>query len=464
MSPILNWLTDRSRYKLGTARCGAARYLGYHFGPTGYGITRKAESVPLIAGISVHDGVEQFATILLEHDTLTDEATTRRIVSSVQAKYLAKVEERGYRGVLGGPHTEETIKEQCSLISGLLWSVRLKFLPWLHANFRVRLVEKERPHILTCTCGAGPMDFPQHVARGCEGIVLQLRNDLLAERRTGGGTLAYFEVKTTGWDSDTWSEQWETDPQLSLGTLDIPEQYQREVTELYIVGLRKGARRRDRYDPDGRKRQSSALCYGYCRPGNPPVATDDWLPAWEWLDEHGQLKRASKAHKRRGVWEIAESDWPVYHAYRTQTPELLPDEYWVRMLPNSILDKVCFLLGPMNRQDAQLQNIRQSMIGEETEWQRILWELYEVQQQHGWSTPEFQDAFARLVPKSWDCRRFGLEYECEFARLCHRRPGWEDPLASNFYVPRMPHHTFERQQAVERGLLPAEAQDVDEDE
>ena len=37
-------LTDRTRYKTGTGRCACARYLGYHFGPTGYGIAPTADS------------------------------------------------------------------------------------------------------------------------------------------------------------------------------------------------------------------------------------------------------------------------------------------------------------------------------------------------------------------------------------------------------------------------------------
>lgn len=460
VAPLL-WYTDRSRYKLGTARCGAARYLGYHFGPTGYGITQRADSLPLAIGIYVHAGVEQFGAILKAHDRLPTLEETRFIIGAVRAGYLARVEERGFRGMLAGPITDETIQEQSYLISGLLWVLRLKLLPWLHQQYRVLSVEQERLHFLDCTCGAGPLDAAQHIARGCQGKALMLRTDLLAQRR-GATTAAYFEVKTTGWESEAWAEQWETDPQLGLGTLDFDRLYGVEVSELYIIGLNKGARKRDYKDTEGRKKQQSALCYGYRRPTNPPLLQDDWLPSYEWTDDQGEVKRSSRAHRRTGIWELAESDWPTWQAYHAQDPSLSPEEFWVRMLPQSILDKVCFVLGPMNRQDQQIQSLRQGFLGEEERWQGILWTLYEAQASgHGWGSVEFQRLFDRLVPKSWNCRPFGKEHQCEMVPICHKYSGWEDPLGSGHYVPRLPHHQSELDAAVARGLLPAQAEEAE---
>lgn len=466
-APLTVWLTDRSRYKTGTGRCPAARYLSYHFGPTGYGITTRAESLPLATGLSAHEGAEAFAKILQAEDRLPTEVETRAIILAVQAKYLEKVSARGFRGMLAGAATDETITEQCVLISGLLWAMRIKFLPWLHQSYQVVLVEKERAHMLTCTCGGGVAPFDVHVARGCEGSVLMLRTDLLARRRTGGG-LAYFEIKTTGWDSDAWAEQWETDFQLALGTIDVKQTYGEEVTELYIVGLAKGSRRKDKYEPEGgiapRKKQQSALCYGYYKPGNPPLAPDQWLPTWEWQDEHGETKRANKSYKRRGIWELKDSDWPTWLAYHAQDPNMTPEEFWVRTLPESVLDKVCFILGPLNRQDHQIEATRQGMIGEEATWHQRLWQLYEVQQTHPWASEEFQSVYAQLVPKSWACRPFGAEHQCEHVHICHRHEGWQDPIGSGKYQPRRPHHSFELEQAIARGLLVEDAAEVAEED
>src|SRR5262245_22214372 len=238
-APLTLWLTDRSRYKLGTGRCRRARYLGYHAGPAGYGLTTRSESLPLPTGLSAHEGLEAFATILLKQQRLPTLDEVRGIIAEVRAKYVAKCEARGFRGILGSAQTEETITEQSTLIAGLLLTLYLKFLPWLHQTFEVVAVEQERLHFLSCTCGAPPLDAEEHVRRGCPGRALMLRTDLLARRR-GGQTLSYFECKTTGWESDAWAEQWETTPQLALGTLDAEQVWGGEVTELYIVALAKG--------------------------------------------------------------------------------------------------------------------------------------------------------------------------------------------------------------------------------
>lgn len=463
-APITLWLTDRSRWKTGLSRCPRQRYLHNHFGPTGYGITTKAESVPLATGKYVHAGLEGFMRHLQQHDALPDVHLTRALVVQVCEQYESRVEERGFRGMLQSDHTDETIQEQKVLISGLLWALRLKFLPWFHEQFRVVEVEQERLHLLSCACGAGSLPIDVHLARGCEGRALMIRTDCLAQRRTSR-SLAYFECKTTGWDSEAWAEQWETDPQLGLGTLDLAETYGAEVSELYILTLSKGARRRDKYDEvsqsSGRKRQLSPLCYGYVRPGNPPLQPEDWLPGYEWIDSDGLVKRASRQHKKKGVWLLGESDWPTYQAYHAQDPELGAAEFWVRNLPSSVLDKICFLLGPMNRQDHQILSVVRGMGAEEARWQTGLWELYELQQQHVWGSEAVQYALDRLFPQSWNCRPYGKDHQCEFVPICHREVGWDQPLLTGRYVPRLPHHTPERDQAVARGLIAADAFEED---
>lgn len=468
--PLNLWLTDRTRSKTGLGRCQRKRYLSAHFGPTGYGITSRSESMPLATGIAVHEGIAGFSEILITDDRLPALPEVREIVKRSQQEYLAKVGARGFSGILKGPITDETIREQTALISGLIWAVRLKFLPWFHQTYKLISAERERLHFLSCTCGAGPLDTAEHMRRGCQGIALMIRTDILAARR-GASTLAYFEAKTTGWESDAWAEQWETDPQLALGTLDTDKEYGAEVTELYIIGIGKGARKKDRYeeaDPNnplsGMRRQQSPLCYGYCRPGNPPLATEDWLPSYEWVDDNGETKRKTKMHRRRGIWELPESDWPVWRAYHQQDPELTPEEFWIRMLPASVLDKVCFLLGPMNRQDEQLRMLRTSMLADEQRWQETLWTLYEFQGEYKWDSPAFQERLDQLVPCSWACRPFGKEHQCEFVPICHRDEGWQDPIGSGRFVPRRPHHAPELQQAVARGLLVADTQEEAEEE
>ena len=459
----LLWLTDRTRFKDGVARCARKRYLSNYAGPTGYGLVARRESLPLATGISVHRILED-ATHILTHDRLPTLAEARASIGTRVAEYIARVDARGYRGILSGPQTEETIAEQGELIAGLGWVLHLKFLPWFHQTYQAIAVEQERLHFLECACGAPPLDAEEHLRRGCTGKALMIRTDLLARRRSGQG-LAYFECKTTGWDSESWAEQWETDPQLALGTLDAEALWGGEVTELYVVALSKGSRKRDRYEDDGVRRQQSPLCYGYLRPGNPPLMPDDWLPSYEWVNEAGEVKRKSRAHRRTGVWQLQGSDWPVWLAYKGSDPQLTPSEFWVRQLPVSLVDRICHVIGPMNRQDQQLRSLLRSLQAEEGRWQDALWRLYELQQAgHVWPSAVFQSELDRLIPCSWACRPFGREHQCEFVPVCHRHVGWDDPMGSGQYQPRLPHHTPELQQAVARGLLPEQAEEPEEEE
>lgn len=468
-APLTLWLTDRSRFKTGLSRCPRERYLKYHFGPSGYGITTLAQALPLATGQYVAQAFELLLKATQATDTLPEAPQVRQIVAEVQGRYEALLVERGFRGVLAGAATDETIQEQKTLIAGLAWTIRLEFLPWFIQRYRVVDVERERLHFLSCTCGALATDEQEHIRRGCQGVALMQRLDLLAANRDTG-SFAYFEVKTTGWDSDAWVEQWETDYQLALGTLDAVARYGQEVTELYIVGLRKGRRVRPKAEDGqiepGPKRQESALCYGYCRPSNPPLTTDDWLPAYKYVDAEGKPRSASRQHRKRPVHELAKSDWPVIEMMREREPDATVEELWFRLLPPDSTQKVCFVLGPMNRQDAQLASVRTAMLAEERRWQDNLWAVYNAQtlSRLPFHDDDFQTVLDQAFPQAWSCRPFGTEHQCEFVPICHRYSGWQDPLTMGKYTLRLPHHQPEIDQAVARGLLAAQAQPVEEQE
>jgi hypothetical protein len=461
------WLTDRTRYSTGTGRCARERYLRNHFGPTGYGIVRKAESLPLMTGSYWHVILEHFWTYLKEQEAIPPIEFVREAIQDGIQQYEKRIVARGFRGLLQSEHTDLIIKEQQTLIAGLAWMVYRQIVPWLHTHYRVLQAELETVYMLDCTCGlgSGVLDPLLHDQRGCQGIGQMLKQDLVAAKREGG-TLAYFEGKSTGWGGDNWAPQWETKPQLSIGSFGIPERYGKEVSELYIIAGYKGARKttkaKDPFEQDV-TRQESPFCYGYCKPGNPPLGTDDWKPAYEWVDEYGAVRRVSQAHKKRGVWELPESDWPAWT--KRERTDLSPIEWWTQYaLPSSVAEKQVFLVGPMNRQDVQILALKRQIVGEERHWQQILWQLYELQQAgHSWTSEEFQQQLDYLVPASWDCRRFGTKHECEYLGLCLRKQGWEDPLSAGF-VARRPHHATELDVAISRGLLPEQSEDEESDD
>lgn len=468
--PLKIWLTDRSRYSTGTGRCGRERYLKNHHGATGYGIVRKAESLPLMTGSYTHVALEQLYQHLQQTDTFPTVGVIRGAINLANQQYEQRIAARGFRGLLASERTDTIIKEQQYLITGMVWALCRNVLPWIHANYRILRTEAERIYMLDCDCGLGSavLDATLHDAKGCHGIGLMLKQDCVGQKRVGN-TLAYFEAKTTGWGGDNWAPQWETKPQLAIGSLGLYEEYGQEVSENFIIALYKGSRKTTKpTDPfeEAVTRQESPFCYGYFKPGNPPLAEDDWKPAYEWVDDvTGETKYARRPYAKQALWDMAEGDWPIWKASSAQDPSITPAELWASWLPKSVLDKQVYLIGPLNRQDAQILSLKRQIAGEEQRWQAILWKLYEAQRDHGWQwqDDEFQALLDHLVPASFECRRFGVKHECEFLRLCFKQSGWEDPALIGF-VPRRPHHEPELDQSISRGLLPELAEDEEGDD
>lgn len=467
MSPLTLWLTDRSRYTTGTGRCPRQRYLTNHFGPTGYGIVRTGESLPLATGKYTHLAIERLMQHLQQTDTFPPVPVIRAAIAEATAAYQQQVEQKGYRGLLASERTDYVVTEQTTLLEGLIWAFSRTILPFLFTNYKVVEAEQESIYILDCTCGLGSAntDAQAHSDKGCQGIGQMLKQDCIAVHRQHG-TGAYFETKTTGWAGDTWATQWETKPQLPIGTFGIQERLGIEITETFIVGLYKGRRTKVKDAWGGEMyRQESPLTYGYRRPGNPPLATDDWVPSYEWTDTRtGEVKRKSRAHEKAPIWELAQSDWPLWVESHAQDPTLTPVEFWTSWLPESVINQQVFLVGPLRPHPRQIESLKVQIAGEENRWRETLWDLYEKQQIEPWASADFQARLDRDVPASWDCRRFGAQSQCEFVPICFHQDGWEDPLATGQYVPRRPHHQPELEAAIERGLLPEaeEGEEVEE--
>ena len=445
------WLTDRTHYEMGVGKCARARYHSKHSGPSGYGLVRKAESLPLATGTYAHVATGHLFSYMQKTDQLPTTAVVREAVTLATNEYDKILTARGFRGLMASSTTEAVITEQCALITGMTWAFALKILPWWHKEFRTLQVEQEGLYVLDCTCGAG-IGAPASQHTNCHGIALQIRQDVIGERRINPNILAYAEIKTTGKDFGPFTEEWESRPQLSLGTLNIPEQYQgRQISELWVFGLYKGYREKI-YDDQDRivgKRQASVFCQGYRRPGNPPVAAEDWKPTYRYVNEQGQKKQVTKDYQKASIWEL--HDWPIWLTNKAADPLMSAAECWARSLPDDVIAKQLFVLGPLNRQDLQVEMLKRQISAEERRWQQIVWALYNSGLD--WGTEDFQQLLDQLVPCSWNCRPYGADHACQYEPLCYRHDGWQTPELIGF-VSRTPHHTSELDQMKERGLVP----------
>ena len=464
-------LTDRSRYEVGLDRCQRYRYLNTSWGPSGYGIARKAHSVPLAAGTYYHVGLAHVMGWVQHYDAQpVPDSIIRDACALATKEYRQVVEARGMSGLDSSERLETLISEQCCLIEGLVWAFCLTTLPWIIEQCRVIQVERDDTAVIGCTCGLG--DFlgtvEDHEGRGCEGIGFQYRLDFLTEYRARPGVLAYWEFKGTGATGEMFDTKWETSPQFALGAMMEAKRRETQISEAWVIGLVKGRREGDTYNPElgkreGDLRQQSVLCYGYHKPANPPFEEEDWQAEFRYKDEWGKGHTLGKAYSKKGVWTLKE---------QLGAGEVSPSEFWAKWMPVGVLGKQIALIGPLNVSPVISQDIVEEVVGEEQKWKGILWELHQVlaENAYDWTSAPYQATLRRLVPRSWSCRRYGKRHECQFAGICFYKEGWQDPLGASGvngqeFIVRRPHHAAELAQMAARGLTPPEgwAEDGEED-
>lgn len=485
------WLLDRSRVVDGRGFCQRARLLGYHVGPTGYGITKKATRLPLMTGIAGHDGLAPILEWCKQHDELILSALStpmpegerllpvpnevvRAAVQTAQARYWKVVEARGFAYLSEQEETKAVTREQNYLIEGLIWAWCLEVLPELLTRGRIVEVEHDDTYVFGCTCGLGDGigTKEEHEARDCAGMGLMCRPDFLLETRLTH-EFEYHEFKTTAMDSITFRDKWEIMIQMFAATLDAERRWEKHVQSVYVHGLIKGKREGDYNFESGKKdgtiRQNSIFCYGWRKPAVPPMESEEWASQYEYIGEDQKNHRLGKAWKKTGVWELPDALIPE---------GMSKPEFWAKFVPAEVRKKQLVLIGPLSRQTLMVDHFIEEAIGEERRWQDGLWQLYDLGQQilaeaypsgetggvaDGvpvnawwelvWPDERFQIALDRLFPRSYECRRYGMRNRCQFEDPCLFREGWADPIGSGQFIDRRPHHKDELEQAIARGLL-----------
>lgn len=463
MASVL-WLTDTSRYIDGLERCPRLRFLRNHWGPYGYGMRKKAQSIPLSTGRSYHQAL---ATIL-EHvkatDQLPPDALVREAAAAAVRDYQALVSKRGLQNLAEGERLDDIIAEQSMLIEGLVWAFALTTLPWLHEHSRILEVEREEILILGCTCGLGPAgELADHETRDCEGVGWQSRPDVITEYRARPGVYAYWEFKGGAYPGRP--ADWETKIQFAAGALGAQARLEIPIAEAWVIELLKGRREGSEWDPETRSKsgplmQNSTLCYWYRQPANPPLTEADWREQYEWFGEDGKNHKLGKSYQKTGLWRITE-DLPELTASGIRVAEAA-----AKFIPRERLGRHVNIIGPLIINATLTSELTEELLAEETKWKAIVWELYDILEHEAggdWTAPAYQAALRRLVPRSWSCRRYGERHGCEMIPICFSHEGWRDPLGSGVYLPRRPHHQAELEQLAARGLEPEDGWEDEEE-
>lgn len=447
-APAPLWLLDRSR-KETEHSCEVSRYLGYHFGPSGYGIQRKAESIPLTTGAGTHVGTQGLGEWAKAHPDARELPleVIRENVKLAREAYEKRAIERGIAGWADEKQLEYLIGEQSALIGGLLWCAGLVVFPWLLDSYEVVEVEVEEIRVVGCSCGltsdVGTLE--EHEARGCTGIGFMSKPDLITRSRTRPDSYQYWEYKTTGRITKAWQESWETKIQFHAGIVATEKRLGIRIDETFVIGLYKGSRESDK---EGGRYQSSVCCYGYRREAKPPLQEEGWEALWD--DDQRTPKRLDwRTWKRTPIWT---------QAGFTDGHGMDPVEYWMRWIPSYVREKQVAIVGPMNRQEVLIENFFEALPHAELRVQQGVWAVYQALEANDWrwSAPEVQATVNQHFERSWQCRKFGSDHDCQFVPLCFQKEGWEDPLGSGKYVLRRPHHEPELQQALNAGVLPSD--------
>lgn len=475
-APVL-WLTSRSAFERGTQFCAFARWIENHAGPFGYGYSRRAASLPLVTGTYIHEGIAEILQWIIDArlstgfqpDRAPDEVI-RWAANTMVLKYRAVVEKRGILGMVVENEDQllrlkTTIKEQETLIEGLIWTWALVRLPEILAEYLILFVEEEEEYVLGCTCGLGDGfgGFTDHALRGCAGIGLQSRPDFLAERKIDHAW-CYFELKTSSTAKRAWSDSYERKQQLIIGIQGAEKRHGVEITHCRVEGLIKGQRKRDYpYSNEMPKTQQNSLCYAYYEPPDPPMTEfGDWKPAHTYYDREGMRftvpKGKNSHYSRIGVWIP-----PMNEAFPGCPEGMSRVEYWVKYLQQMFpihLAKSLHAIGPLPKRHDMIDKANRSFIAEERLWQDRLWRIYEWQTQpahagQGFGDDAFMQFVETVVPRSWNCDPFGPDHPCPNQIICHEQiDAWRRPIESNLFVYRTPHHGPEAAQMEARGLRP----------
>lgn len=449
------WLTDGSRYDAALDHCRRDRFLSYHWGPTSYGIAKRAQSIPLSTGISYHDILAPVLEHVRQKDTLPPDSVVRDACAAGTTAYRGLIEARGLTGLGEDDRLDEIIAEQEYLIQGLVWAFTLTTLPWIHEHSRVVEVEQEAVSVLGCTCGLGDQigTLEEHEARDCQGVGWQTRADFLTEYRARPGVHALWDFKGSAYGG--YAEDWETKRLFAMPALEMRSRGI-EASEAWVVELLKGRREGRDYDyttkaKSGPLVQNTSLCYWYRREGNPPLDAPDWQEQYDYVDAEGKNRRLGANYRKTGLWTIAQ-DMPEIAQSGLSIPE-----FAAKFVSKERLGKHVSVIGPLQIHPVILSELPEEILAEETRWQGIVWQLWDVLQNEAggeWTHPAYQSTLNQLVPRNFSgCRRFGKRYECDKADICHQREGWQTPLESGNYVFRAPHHAAEAQQMVARGIV-----------
>jgi hypothetical protein len=426
---------------MGLSHCLRNRWLSNDI--YGSGLANKSLSVPLATGLRTHEALENLLLWCKDQqdagkDPDPPDEIVRDCIETSISKYETEVDECPLADVAADSEEIDVIvEEQSTLLGGLTWCWRLTRLPWILQDWNILAVEEEFELILNCTCGLENVGTPDiHQERGCNGIVLMTRPDLMIEHKESD-LVAYVEFKTEAYvDKEDYPDKYYDNVQLALSCAAAERVLDKKVDQIFVHGMSKGGRRGNynsitkKYESP--KRQQSPLCYSYYKPENPPMWGMDVSPNYYKIVD-GQRWGCSKGrgYEKKGVWEIPfDTDLPKYEYY---TKECLTEDERASQIR---------VVGPLDHPGFLVEKLLREMAAFEENYREKVDYVEEIMRQSGsYFSEECQEALDETLPRSWDCFRYNGH--CAKNLICFEKNGWDDPLTSNKFELRQPNHPIE---------------------
>lgn len=422
------------------------RYLTYHHNRKG--IQRVGTSIPLATGSYTHlslEGILKWCQkqqqagasprdIFIAADR---DGIVRNSVEEALQLYTDEIDNRGWRD-LTAEDSEElgyVVEEQTTLTGALVWCWYRTLLPTVLDHWDIVAVEQEYEYVIGCTCGlSGLGEVSAHAARDCSGLVLMTRPDLIITHREREAN-AYVEFKTgSGVVYPDWAKQFNNNMQFAMGCAAAERIIGKPIDQMYVHGMHKGSRRRPKDDQYAPKRQESGLCYAFYKEANPPLTPMDVSPSYyKQVDGKNWGCTPNRGYEKKPVWEIPfEGEGPFYERY-------------VKSLSYDQTLEHVRLVGPINNNSWLMDKLFEEMLNEEDRWhQREVYLEQVLSDAEGdFADEAFQQALNQVVPRSWDCKRFGEASICQDFKVCFEEPGWDQPLEIGYAVRDEPNHPIE---------------------
>lgn len=384
MSRLLH-IIDRSRVE-SREDCPRMRYLNYDY--DGEGLEPEAQALPLLSGIAIHAA----------HARLLAGAPLEGVVESIISDYVAEIK---LRGLYGLDVTNDVIREQSSLLEGMLRVWATQRMPRILDEYEVVSIEQT---------------FDWELVPGQ--LAERLRMDAILRRRDDG-ILHILDYKGMKYTSEMFEKQKEHDLQTCLYVQALKERTGEFIGGILYEGLVRGRFAKDtaRNSPFfGQKVQQSPYTIAYKLDGVTP----------------GESVYQTEYTNKKG-----------YHKVRTF--DEMPMKRWVEewLIPEGKTNELFVAIPAIAPPPAELEEVKAQVIFEETKYLDDLQLLrsLEVDASRGdvIAAGMADQVLRRMAPKRRGrCFKYGQDNECRFFDICFNQGA--RPLEEGGYRKRKPHH------------------------